>query len=359
MTSIVRTSALAVLACGLALFTSCNSGPSSPSDQAVAITGAGSSFVNPIMTRWIANFQQRNPNVHINYQSVGSGAGIEQLKKGVVDFGASDAPLTDDKLKEMPPLVQLPESAGPVCITYNLPSLKEPLKLSGPTLAKIYLGTIKTWHDPAIAKENPGVKLPNANIVVAHRAENSGTSFLFTAYLDAVSPEWHSKVGKGMGVAWPTGLGGKGSEGVTGVVKQTEGGIGYVELTYAAENGLPVAEIKNKADKWVAPSPESASAAIAAYSKELTQDVRNLIIDPPATAADAYPICGLTFLMIPKQPKDAAKGQALQKFVQFVITSGQDLAPRLHYAKLPPELQQLDQQLLAQVTASGGSSGGQ
>lgn len=246
-----------------------------------------------------------------------------------------------------------------MCITYNLPSLKDPLKLSGPTLAKIYLGTIKNWHDPAIAKENPGVKLPNASIVVAHRAENSGTSFLFTAYLDAVSAEWHSKVGKGMGVSWPTGLGGKGSEGVTGVVKQTEGGIGYVELTYASQNGLPVAKIRNKAGKWVAPSPESTSAAIAAFSKELAQDVRNLIIDPPATAPEAYPICGLTFLMIPRQPKDAARGQALQKFVQYVITSGQDLAPQMNYAKLPPDLQQVDQQLLAQVNASGGSTGGQ
>lgn len=357
MKTTFRTLLMAFLVCSLVLFTSCSSGPSS-SEQTVTLTGAGSSFVNPIMTKWIASFQQTNPNIRINYQSVGSGAGIEQLKKGVVDFGASDAVLTDEKLKEMPPLVQLPESAGPVCITYNLPSLKEPLKLSGPTLAKIYLGTIKTWHDPAIAQENPGVKLPIATIVVAHRSESSGTSFLFTAYLDAVSPEWHSRVGKGMAVNWPAGLGGKGSEGVTGVVKQTEGGIGYVELTYASENGLPVAQIKNNAGKWVSPSPESTSAAIAAFSKELAQDARNLIIDPPATAPDAYPICGLTFLMIPKQPRDAAKGRALQKFVQYVIASGQDLAPNMHYAKLPPELQQLDQQLLAQVSASSGASGG-
>ena len=331
---------------GMVLFTSCTSGPS---EQPVNLVGAGSSFVNPIMTRWIADFQQSNGNIHINYQSVGSGAGIEQLKKGLVDFGASDVALTDDKLKDMPAIVQLPESAGPVCITYNLPSLKEALKLSGPTLAGIYLGTIKKWDDPAIAKDNPGVKLPHADIVVAHRSDGSGTSGIFTSYLDAVSPDWHSKVGKGLSVQWPAGLGGKGSDGVTGVVKQTEGGIGYVELTYAMQNNLPVAQLRNKAGKWIAPSSESASAAIAAFDKELGQDVRTLIVDPPATAPDAYPITGLTYLMIPKQGKEAANGPAVVKFVQHVITTGQDQAPGLHYAKLPPQLQQLDQQLLQQV----------
>ncbi|HTD21707.1 MAG TPA: phosphate ABC transporter substrate-binding protein PstS [Terriglobales bacterium] len=348
MISIFRRLLLAGLVSSLVLFTSCNSGQSS--NEVATIIGAGSSFVNPIMTRWIADFQQTNQNVHINYQSVGSGAGIEQLKKGLVDFGATDASLSDEKLKDMPPLIQLPESAGPVCITYNLPSLKDPLKLSGPTLAGIYLGTIKKWNDAAIAKDNAGVKLPGTSILVAHRSEGSGTSNLFTSYLDAVSPEWHSKVGKGMAVNWPTGFGGKGSEGVTGVVKQSEGGIGYVELTYASQNGLPVAQIRNKAGNWIAPSAESTSAAIAAFSKELAQDVRTLIVDPPATAADAYPISGLTFLLIPKEPKDRAKAQALQKFVQYITTSGQETATSLHYAKLPPELQQLDQQLLAQVT---------
>jgi len=356
MMTILRKMLLAGLISILVLFTSCNSGPSSSANESVNLLGAGSSFVNPIMTKWVANFQQTNPNFRINYQSMGSGAGIEQLKKGLVDFGASDAALSDDKLKDMPPIVQLPESAGPVCITYNLPSLKDPLKLSGTTLAGIYLGTIKKWNDAAIARENAGVKLPNTGIIVAHRSDGSGTSNIFTTYLDAVSPEWHSKVGKGLSINWPTGIGGKGSEGVTGVVKQTEGGIGYVELTYATENSLPVAQIQNKAGKWITPSPESTSAAIAAFSKELAQDVRTSIVDPLATAPDAYPICGLTFLMIPKQPKDQAKGQALQKFVQYVITSGQDISPDLHYAKLPPDLQQLDQQLLAQVAVSGNAS---
>jgi phosphate transport system substrate-binding protein len=358
MKNMFRKVLLAGLVSSLFFFTSCNSSQSS-STEVVTIIGAGSSFVNPIMSRWIADYQQTNANVRINYQSIGSGAGIEQLKKGLVDFGASDVALSDDKLKDMPPIIQLAESAGPVCITYNLPSLKDPLKLSGATLAGIYLGKIKKWNDPAIAKDNSGVKLPGADIVVAHRSEGSGTSNIFTAYLDAISPDWHSKVGKGLSVNWPTGLGGKGSDGVTGIVKQTEGGIGYVELTYAQQNSLPVAQLGNKAGKWISPSSESASAAIAAFSKELSQDIRILIVDPPATAADAYPITGLTYLMIPKQPKDQAKAQALQKFVQYAISTGQDQATALHYAKLPADLQQLDQQVLAQVTVPSGSSSGQ
>src|SRR5512146_525730 len=242
----VRRFMTAVLACGLWLFVvACNSSSNKPVTATAGneLTGAGSTFVYPIMSRWISAFQQSNPDVRINYQSIGSGGGIQQLRKGLVDFGASDAALSDEQLKDMPPLVQIPESAGPVCITNNLPSLNQPLKLSSATLAGIYLGKIKKWHDPAITKDNPGVQLPDADIIVAHRTDGSGTTNIFTTYLDAVNPEWHSKVGKGISVNWPVGLGGKGSEGVTGVVKQTEGGIGYVELTYASQNNLPVAQI--------------------------------------------------------------------------------------------------------------------
>lgn len=212
---------------------SCHSNSQS---ETVNITGAGSSFVNPIMARWIADYQQSHPNVHINYQSIGSGGGIQQLKKQLIDFGASDAALSDEQLKEMQPLVQIAESAGPVCITYNLPQLKEPLKLTPAALAGIYLGNIKKWRDPAIVKVNPGVALPDKEIVVAHRSEGSGTTNIFTSYLAAVSPEWATKVGKGLAVSWPVGLGGKGSEAVTGLVRQSVGGIGYVELTYASQN---------------------------------------------------------------------------------------------------------------------------
>lgn len=218
------------------------------------VVGAGSTFVYPVMSRWIDDYQHSHPGVQINYQSIGSGGGIQQLKQGVINFGASDLALDDNQLKDMPALVQIPESAGPVCITFNLPNLSQPLKLSGSTLSGIYLGTIKNWQDPAIKKVNPGVNLPNQDIVVVHRSDGSGTSDIFTTYLAAVSPDWQKKVSKGLSVSWPTGIGGKGSEGVTGLVKQNPGAIGYVELTYAEENKLPVAQVQNKAGEFVSPT---------------------------------------------------------------------------------------------------------
>ena len=275
------------------------------------------------------------------------------MKKGLVDFGATDAAVDDAQLKEMPPIVQLPESAGPVCITYNLPELKTPLKLSGATLAGIYLGKIKTWQDPAIKKDNPGVSLPNHNVVVAHRSDGSGTSNIFTSYLAKTSPEWDKQVGKGISVSWPVGIGGKGSEGVTGVVKQTPGGIGYVELTYAKENNLPVALVRNRAGQWIEPSSESTTAAIEAFGTELSKDVRTPIVDPPASATNAYPISGLTFLLVPKQFKDSSKGQTLKEFVHYIITQGQDPAGNMFYAKLPASLQEEDQNLLVQIGSGG------
>jgi phosphate transport system substrate-binding protein len=329
----------------------CNQNQTSLSNapQSGAITGAGSTFIYPAMTRWISAFQSNHSAVQINYQSIGSGGGIQQLKKGLVDFGASDAALDDQQLGEMPPIVQIPESAGPVCITYNLPNLKSSLKLSGATLAEIYMGKIKNWQDPAVKKDNPGVNLPSQAIVVAHRSDGSGTTNIFTTYLDKVSPEWSKQVGKGISVSWPIGLGGKGSEGVTGVVKQTPGGIGYVELTYAKENNLPVASIRNKAGAWTEPSVAATTAAINAFTEELAKDVRTPIVDPPASAKDAYPIAGLTFLLVPKQGKDAKKTETLKQFVEYVVMQGQDEAASLFYAKLPGPLQQQDQTLLSQI----------
>jgi phosphate transport system substrate-binding protein len=346
---------VALVALSLAWLAGCTSksgsakGEGAASSGNVQIIGAGSTFVYPIMTRWISTFQQTHQNVQINYQSIGSGGGIQQLKKGLVDFGASDAALDDNQLKDMPPLVQIPESAGPVCITYNLPSLKEPLKLSPATLSGIYLGTIKTWQDAAIKKDNPGVSLPNNPVVVAHRSDGSGTTNIFTTYLNTVSPEWSKKVGKGISVNWPVGLGGKGSEGVTGVVKQTPGAIGYVELNYAETNNLPVALVRNKAGEWVKPEAESATAAIDAFGAELKKDSRTPIVDPPASAKEAYPISGLTYLLVPTTGKDANKQTQLKAFIQYVITDGQQYANELHYSKLPASLQQLDQDLLKQV----------
>jgi phosphate transport system substrate-binding protein len=345
-----------ILGISLALTLACNSGSNSLSGAPQAnvnssnqLIGAGSTFINPIMSRWVAAFQGTHSGVQINYQSIGSGGGIQQLKKGLVDFGASDAALDDQQLKEMPPLVQVPESAGPVCITYNLPNLNNPLRLSASSLVGIFLGKIKNWQEPAIRKDNPGVSLPNAPMIVVHRSDGSGTTNIFTTYLAKVSPLWEKQVGKGIAVSWPVGLGGKGSEGVTGIVKQTPGGIGYVELSYAKENNLPVADVRNQAENWVQPSAAGTTAAINAFSDELAKDVRTPIVDPPASARDAYPIAGLTFLLIPKEPKNPDKGKLLKEFVEYVVTQGQNQAETLFYAKLPAPLQQQDENLLSQT----------
>ena len=346
---------LAILSVTLALPVACNSGsksfpnaPQTGGSKPNQIIGAGSTFIYPIMSRWIADFQSTHSGFQINYQSIGSGGGIQQLKKGLVDFGASDAALDDQQLKEMPPLVQVPESAGPVCITYNLPNIKASLKLSANSLAGIFLGNIKNWQEPMIAKENPGVTLPNLPVIVAHRPDGSGTTNIFTAYLAKVSPAWEKRVGKGIAVNWPVGLGGKGSEGVTGIVKQTPGGIGYVELTYAKENNLPVAELRNQAGNWVEPSAAGTTAAINAFSDELGKDVRTPIVDPPASAKDAYPIAGLTFLLIPKDSKNPDKAKVLKEFAQYIVTQGQNQAEGLFYARLPGPLQQQDQDLISE-----------
>jgi phosphate transport system substrate-binding protein len=348
----LRSASLALLMFG---FLACNNNSSQPVHPGgnSSIIAAGSTFIYPIMTRWISAFQGSHQGVQINYQSIGSGGGIQQLKQGLIDFGASDAALSDDQLKEMPAVIQIPESAGPVCITYNLPELKSPLKLSAETLAGIFLGTIKTWQDPAIKKDNPGVGLPNHAILVAHRSDGSGTTNIFTTYLAKVSPEWGKKVGKGIAVSWPTGVGGKGSEGVTGVVRQAPGTIGYVELNYAKDNNLPVALIRNRAGQWEEPSAAGTTAAIDGLHDELAKDVRTPIVDPPASAKDAYPICGLTYLLVPKDGQDASKRREVKDFIEYVITTGQSSADSLYYAQLPSGLVDQDQKLLGEMMASG------
>jgi phosphate transport system substrate-binding protein len=332
--------------------TACKSN-TSEQNQTVTLTGAGSTFVYPVMTRWTQDYHAAHQDVQINYQSIGSGGGIQQVKQGTVDFGASDAALDDQKLAAMKPMLQLPESAGPVCVTYNLPELKEPLRLSPEALAGIFLGHIKNWQDPAIKRDNPGVSLPGTTVVVVHRADGSGTSNIFTTYLAEVSKEWATKVGKGTQVSWPAGNGGKGSEGVTGQVQQAPGAIGYVELTYAQQNHLPVALIKNQAGKYVAPNPESTSAAISGFAEQLARDARMPIVNAPATATNAYPISGLTFLLVPKDGQGQAKRQALKNFVKYIVTDGQGVAGSLNYAPLPEAVKQNDLKLLDSMTASG------
>lgn len=346
-----RNFALAAV-CGLMLsgLWACKSNSSS---ENVMLSGAGSTFVYPVMTRWIQDFQQSQPNIRVNYQSIGSGGGIQQVKVGTVDFGASDVTLTDEQLAAMKPVIQIPESAGPVCLTYNLPSLAKPLQLSPEALAGIFLGKIKTWQDPIIAKDNPGVQLPKQPVVVSHRAESSGTTGIFTTYLAAVSDEWKTKVGKGPSINWPIGLGGKGSEGVTGQIRQSPGAIGYVELTYAEQNKLPVAAIKNLAGKYVLPTTDSTTAAIDAFKSDLVKDPRVPIVNPPASATDAYPISGLTFLILPKDGSDITKRKALKQFVSYVIDQGQTDSGKLNYAPLPDGVKQFDKQQLEQLTAAG------
>ncbi len=341
-----RNATFAIVAIGL--LTSCQS-----SSNQVALNGAGSTFVYPVMGRWIQDFQQSHSNVQINYQSIGSGGGIQQVKSGTIDFGASDAPLSDADMAQMAPVIQIPESAGPICVTYNLDGLQNPLQLSSEALAGIFLGKITNWQDPLLKQDNPGEKLPNSKITVVHRAESSGTTAAFTTYLSAVSPDWAQQVSKGTAVKWPTGLGAKGSEGVTGQVKQFPGAISYVELTYATQNKLPVAAIKNQGGKYVLPSTAGTTAAIDAFKDELAKDPRTPIANPPASAPDAYPISTLTFLIIPKDGKDVPKRTALKQFITYVVTDGQQASTGLNYAPLPDAVKQLDVQTLNQLTANG------
>ncbi len=345
-----RVSIVAVGVAALGALSACNS---SSTNNNVALSGAGSTFVNPAMSRWTADFSQAHPNIHVNYQSIGSGGGIQQVKAGTVDFGASDVALKDQQLSGMAPVVQIPETSGPVCITYNLPGLTQPLHLSSAEVAGIFLGTIKTWKDPQLAKDNPGVKLPAVPVIVSHRSDGSGTTGIFTEYLSAVSPEWSQKVGSGTAVSWPVGIGGKGNEGVTGNVRNTPGALGYVELAYAQQNHLPTAAIQNQGGQYVEPSPATTTADIAAFAAQLAQDPRKPIVNPPANAPDAYPISGLTFLIIPKDGPDKAKRTALKQFVQYIIADGQAAAQSLNYAPLPDSVKQYDQQQLQQLTAGG------
>ena len=349
---LIKASVVLSAAALAAALTACNSS-GNEATQSVTLNGAGSTFVYPLMSRWTHDYNSSHPNVQINYQSIGSGGGVQQVKSGTVDFGASDYGLEDNDLSQMKPVLQIPETAGPVCITYNLPGLEKPLQLSSDAIVGIFLGKITSWEDPILKKDNPGVKLPNTKIVVAHRTDGSGTTAAFTTYLSAVSDEWKTKVGKGAAVSWPAGLGGKGSEGVTGQVRQAPGGIGYVELIYAQQNNLPIASVRNLAGKYIQPSTASATAAIAAYSDQLSKDPRIPIVNPPATATDAYPITTLTFLIVPKDGTDQAKRTALKGFIQYVIGDGQATAAQLNYAPLPDGVKQYDKQTLDQMSVNG------
>jgi phosphate transport system substrate-binding protein len=293
------------------------------------INGAGATFPYPLYSKWFAEYNRLHPEIRLNYQSIGSGGGIQQFTAGTIDFGASDAPLTDEQLAKVSDLVHIPTVMGAVVITYNAPVSS--LRLTPEVLADIFLGRVTKWNDPALAKVNPGMKLPDAAIAVAHRSDGSGTTYVFTNYLSKVSTEWKQKVGNSTSVKWPSGLGGKGNEGVTGLVKQTPGAIGYVELAYANQNKLPVAELQNRDGAFVKPTLETTSAAAAGV--EMPADYRVSITN--ASGANAWPIASFTYLLVHKDMKDAEKGAALVKFLWWAAHEGQAFAPSLDYAPLP------------------------
>ena len=311
----------------------------------VSINAAGATFPAAIYQKWFNEFK----GAKINYQSLGSGAGIQQLTQGTVDFGASDMPMKDAQIAAMKvqPL-HFPTVLGAVVPVYNIPGVPTDLKFTQDALAGIYLGEIKLWNDPKIAAENQGVKLPNAEIITVHRSDGSGTTFIWTEYLSKISPGWRSKVGVNSSVSWPvSGLAGKGNEGVAGTVKQTPNSIGYVELVYAAKNNMSVGLIRNKSGQYIKASVSSVTAAAAAAANEIPADFRVSITDPPG--ADAYPISSFTYLLIPSKIDDAAKRKALIDFLGWMLTTGQQDAPALDYAPLPAAIVAKEQAQIAAI----------
>lgn len=304
--------------------------------SAANLTGAGSSFAYPLYSKWAAEYQAKT-GVRVNYQSIGSGGGIRQFSEQVVDFGGTDGPMTDEQIAKARggAVLHIPTAMGAVAITYNLPTLKAPLRLDGPTLADIFRGLITRWNDPRLAALNPGVSLPTQDILVVHRSDGSGTTYAFTDYLSAVSPAWKSGTGKGTDVKWPVGLGGKGSEGVTGQVKQTPGTIGYVELSYATQNHLPTAVVKNAEGEFVAPSPNAVTTAAAGAASKLpaNTDYRISIVNAPGKGA--YPISSFTWILAHTKTADPAKGKLLRDFLHWGLTEGQSYETALDYAPLP------------------------
>jgi phosphate transport system substrate-binding protein len=292
------------------------------------------------------------PNVKLDYQSIGSGGGIKQLKEQTVDFGASDAPMKDEDLKSAPgEILHVPTVLGAVIITYNLEGVTQPLRFSPEVIADIFLGKIKKWNDPKIVADNPGVTLPSSDITVVHRSDSSGTSAVFTDYLSKVSAEWKEKVGAGTSPSWPTGHGGKGNEGVTGQVKNTPNTLGYVELAYAVQNKLPVAQIKNASGNFITPSIDAVTAAASGSLATTPDDLRVSITN--AAGADAYPISSYTYILVYKAQKDAAKGKALVDFLWWGIHDGEGFAKDLQYAPLPADIVKRAEAKINSVTANG------
>jgi phosphate transport system substrate-binding protein len=311
------------------------------------INGAGATFPYPIYSKWFDEYRKKNAEVQINYQSIGSGGGIRQVLEGTVDFGASDGPMTDEQLAQAKvPILHFPTVLGAVVATYNLPGV-DTLRLTSDALAGIFLGKITMWNDPALAKENPGVKFPAEPIVPVHRSDGSGTTYVFVDYLSKVSAEWAKSVGKSTSVAWPVGLGGKGNEGVTGLVKQTPNAIGYVELVYAVQNKLPYAEIRNRAGRFVVPTLESVTAAAEAAASNMPEDFRVSITDP--ANPEGYPIASFTWLLVPSTIADADKGRPIVEFLGWMLADGQTYTKPLGYAPLPEAVIAMERKAIAKI----------
>jgi phosphate transport system substrate-binding protein len=330
----------------------------SPLAGQTALTGAGATFPNPIYSKWFSEYNKKT-GVQINYQSIGSGGGIKQYTEGTVDFGATDGPMTEEQMQAVGGhVLHIPTVMGAVVLTWNIPQLgATALKFDGPAVADIFLGKLTKWNDKRLAALNPGVKLPDMDIIVVHRSDGSGTSYIFTDYLSKVSGEWKDKVGKATAVNWPVGLGGKGNEGVTQQVKQTEGSIGYVELIYAEANKLPYADVKNAAGQFVKPSLESVTQAASSAKFEKNTDFRVSITNAPGQGA--YPIASFTWLLVRPDMKDVNKGKAMKGFLEWMVTpDAQAMASQLVYAPLPKEVVELVKERIKTLKAGGKALAG-
>lgn len=316
----------------------------------VNLSGAGATFPFPLYSKWMSEYHKLHPNIKINYQSIGSGGGIRQVSANTVDFGASDAPMKPEVAKKAPgKLLHLPATIGAVVVAYNLPSVKKPLELSGSVIADIFLGKIEKWNHDRIKKLNEGVKLPEKNITLVYRSDGSGTTAVFTDYLGNVSEEWKKEVGVGKAVRWPTGLGAKGNEGVTGQIKTTPGALGYVELAYALQNDMSFARVKNKAGNFVEPKVETITAA--ANKAELGKDMTASLANPEGEKA--YPISAFTYLLVYEDAKDKTKGKALAEFLWWALHEGQKYAADLHYAPLPEAVVKKVEERIKSLTYGG------
>lgn len=322
----------------------------------VALNGAGATFPNVIYQNWMLAYNQAHSDVKLNYQAIGSGGGIRQFSDGTVDFGGTDAPMSDSAIAAIQGnVLHIPTVMGAIVIAYNLPGLSRPVKLTSDVLADIFLGKITNWNDARLASINQGVSLPAQDIVVVHRSDGSGTTFGFTDYLSKVSPEWQQKVGKGTSPNWPVGLGGRGNDGVAATVSQTPGAVGYVELAYATINKIPYATLRNSSGNWIVPTLESVTAAMAGSMKDMGPNTDFRVSITNAAGAQAYSIATMTWLLVHKTYSDAAKARALVQFIWWAETDGQTKAPELGYAPLPKDLRPWIQTRLKSVTAGGKS----